>query len=928
MAPDAGADCRMESLRAGPARPTGNFLSMADHDYDHTEVERRWQEAWADAGAYQTSDEATDPTYVLGMYPYPSGELHMGHVRNYTITDAYARFRRMRGDEVLHPMGWDAFGLPAENAAKERDTNPGDWTFECIERMRSQMEAMGFGYDWEREVTTCRPRYYRWNQWLFRRFHEEGLAERRDAAVNWCPSCETVLADEQVEGEAELCWRCDTPVETRELEQWFLKITEYADELLEVIDDLEGWPDSVRQMQRNWIGRQEGSRVEFSIEGHGSVEAFTTRLDTIYGATFFALAPDHPVSQELAAEDPAVRRFVEEEADPEGDEPNGVATGLTATNPATGEELPVFVADFVLSEVGTGALYGVPAHDDRDHAFATKMGVDIVPVVAPEPDDWDGETVPPTPDVQDAAYTEDGIVVDSGDYTGLRSAEARERLTEDIPSAAFETVYRLRDWGISRQRYWGTPIPVVHCEACGPVLVPEEDLPVELPEFIHTTGNPLDEADEWKRTTCPDCGGDATRETDTMDTFVDSSWYFLRYVSPDLVDAPFDVDRANDWMPVDQYVGGIEHAVMHLLYARFFTKVLADHEGLEDREPFVNLLAQGMVQLEGEKMSKSKGNVVSPQAIVAEYGADTARLFMMQAAQPERDFDWSDEGVRSAYAFLGRLLETVQTFAAGDVEREAHRASDGASAENPSTGPDAVAGYVESEIDAAVAIATEEYDDLTFNTALREAQDLVATLRQYRDYTAVDPEVFERGLATALKLLAPVTPHVCEELWEALGYEGFVVDAEWPEPAADRETAEMRRRLVENTREDVRQIVDVAGIDDPARIDIVVTPAWKHRALSIAIDSDAPNLIGELMGHDEIRRHGDAAADYGQDLQAEREALREALDPEAEHEALEAAAWLVEREFDAEVRVLSADETDEDVVRKAEPGRPAIDIEE
>jgi leucyl-tRNA synthetase len=892
---------------------------MHDDGYDHTAVERRWQAAWDDADAYRTPDDVADPTYVLGMYPYPSGELHMGHVRNYTITDAYARFRRMQGDDVLHPMGWDAFGLPAENAAKERDTSPRDWTFDCIDRMKGQMDAMGFGYDWDREVATCRPRYYRWNQWLFRRFVEEGLAERRDAEVNWCPSCETVLADEQVEGgespegsqdgggAAGVCWRCDTTVEERDLEQWFLKITEYADELREAIDELEGWPDSVRQMQRNWIGRQEGSRVPFDVENYGEVDAFTTRLDTIHGAIFFALAPDHPVSERLAEEDDAVREFLEHEADPEGDEPNGIRTDLTATNPVTGEELPVFVADFVLSDVGTGALYGVPAHDDRDHAFAEKMDLPVRPAVAPAAD-------ADVPDVEREAFTADGVLVNSGEYSGLKSSEARTQLTEDVDGATFETVYRLRDWGISRQRYWGTPIPVVHCDDCGPVLVPEAELPVELPEFINVTGNPLDEADEWKATSCPDCGADAERETDTMDTFVDSSWYFLRYVSPDLDEAPFDVDRVNDWMPVDQYVGGIEHAVMHLLYSRFFQKVLADHEGLAHREPFENLLAQGMVQLEGEKMSKSTGNVVSPQAIVSEYGADTARLFMMQAAQPERDFDWSEEGVRSAHAFLTRLKTTVEDYRAGDVQLT----------DDPGT----VADYVESETDAAVAVATPEYDDLTFNTALREVQELVGTLRQYREHTAIDPDVYERGLSVALRLLAPVTPHIAEELWDELGREGFVVDAAWPDTETDREAAEQRRRLVENTREDVREISDVAGIAEPERIDIVITPAWKHEALRVALESDADNLVGELMQHDDIKRHGEAAADYGKDLEAEREALTEPLDPEREHAALRAAAWLLEREFDAEVRVLAAAEAPEDVAAKTEPGRPAIDIEE
>jgi leucyl-tRNA synthetase len=877
---------------------------MSDDGYDHATVERRWQEAWDDASVYRTPDDVDDPTYVLGMYPYPSGELHMGHVRNYTITDAYARYRRLRGDDVLHPMGWDAFGLPAENAAKERDSNPADWTFDCIETMKDQMEAMGFGYDWEREVTTCVPDYYRWNQWLFGKFHDEGLVERKAADINWCPSCETVLADEQVEGDAELCWRCDTPVEQRELEQWFLKITEYADELVDDIDRLEGWPDSVRQMQRNWIGRQPGSRLEFDVDGYGPVEAFTTRIDTIFGATFFALAPDHPISQELVEEDDAIHEFVHHEADPDGDEPNGVRTDLTATNPATGEEVPVFVADFVLSDVGTGALMGVPGHDTRDHVFATKMGVDIEPVIAASEDE--------VPDVSEEAFTDDGVLVNSGDYSGMESEAAREQLTEDIDSADHHVQYRLRDWLISRQRYWGTPIPVVNCPDCGPVVVPEADLPVELPEFVNTTGNPLDAAEEWQQTTCPDCGGDATRETDTMDTFMDSSWYFLRYVSPDLETAPFDVDRANDWMPVDQYVGGIEHAVMHLLYSRFVTKVVADMDMLDHREPFTNLLAQGMVQLDGEAMSKSKGNVVSPQNIVDEYGADTARLFMMEAAQPERAFDWSDQGVRSTRAFLDRLYDLVTAF-----DPDAAAGAD-----------DATAAYVRDEIDAAVAVASEEYETLTFNTALREAQGLAKTLRQYREYGPVHAETFQRGLETVVTLLSPVAPHVCEELWETLGNDGFVVDADWPDTGVDTETAAQRRRLVSNTQEDIRDIMGVAGIEDPDAIDIVVTPEWKYRALEIAVESDAPNVISEIMQDEQIREQGDAAADYGQDLQAEREALTTTLPPEREYEALQRAAWLFEREFDAEIEVLPADEVGESVLKKAEPGRPAIEIYE
>ncbi len=887
--------------------------------FDHSEIEHRWQEAWADADVFHVPDDAEDPTYVLGMFPYPSGKLHMGHVRNYTITDAYARYKRMCGEDVLHPMGWDSFGLPAENAAIERDTNPRDWTFSCIETMRDQMRSMGLGYDWDREVTTCKPEYYRWNQWLFTQFREAGLVERQTGEINWCPSCETVLADEQVEGEAELCWRCDTPVEDRELDQWYLKITEYADELVDELDELDGWPANVRGMQRNWIGRQHGSRVEFEVgeaaasetssgeqgesREYGPVEVFTTRLDTIFGVRFFALAPGHPIAEELAEEDDEVAHFVDEVADPEGDEPRGVATDLTATNPATGEDVPVFVADFVLSDVGTGALMGVPGHDTRDHAFATSMGVDVAPVVKPE----DGDV----PDVEEGAYTESGVVVNSGEYDGLDSEAARERLEADIESAAHDVQYRLRDWGISRQRYWGTPIPMVHCEECGPVSVPEGDLPVELPEFINTTGNPLDAAEEWKQVECPECGGDAVRETDTMDTFVDSSWYFLRYVAPDMDDAPFDVDRANDWMPVDHYVGGIEHAVMHLLYSRFVTKAIADMGLLEHREPFTEYLAQGMVLSGGEKMSKSKGNGVSPQRIVDEYGADTARLFTMQAAQPQRDFDWTEEGVRSSHAFLERLTEAVDAFVEGTFDGER----------------DATAEYVDREIDATVGIARQDFESVTFNTALRETQELVSLLSQYRDVTEAHAPTLERGYRTAVKLLAPVAPHVAEELWERLGGGGFVVEADWPTAEADVDELELARQLVENTRSDVRHIIDVAGIDDPERIDVVVAAPWKFRAQTIARESDSPNVIGDIMQVDEIRSRGDAAASFGQDLQEERQSLPETLSADGEREALERAVWLIRREFEADVRILPADDADADTAKKARPGRPAIQID-
>ncbi|NHN64603.1 leucine--tRNA ligase [Haloarcula sp. JP-Z28] len=887
-----------------------------ERGFDHTEIEPRWQRTWDEADVFRIDDDETDPEYVLAMFPYTSGSLHMGHVRNYTITDAYARFERMRGESVLHPMGWDSFGLPAENAAEERDTNPRDWTMQCIDSMRDQLTEMGFGYDWDRELATCEPDYYQWNQWLFKQFREEGLVERQAAELNWCPSCETVLADEQVEGEEELCWRCDTPIEAREMDQWFFTITDYAEELLEDLDDLEGWPNNVREMQRNWIGKQEGASVAFEVGDYGEVDIFTTRLDTIHGATFFSLAPGHPVAQEIAQQNDEVAEYIEtaEQADEdELDVTSGVFTGEYATNPATGEEIPVYVADYVLTDVGTGALYAVPAHDERDHEFATHHDIDIVQVVEPTDDaDADPEDI----DVQEAAYPEDGLLVNSGEFDGLSSNEARDRFVEEF-DGEHRTEYNLRDWGISRQRYWGTPIPMIHCDDCGYIEVPDEDLPVELPEFVHTTGNPLDAAEEWKQVDCPDCGADAVRETDTMDTFVDSSWYFLRYTSPEMDEAPFDAERASDWMPVDQYVGGIEHAVMHLLYARFFTKVLDDLDMVDGvREPFTNLTNQGMVLGEdGNKMSKSLDNGVSPQRIIEEYGADTARLFIMEAAQPEKEFAWSPEGVQSAHSFLQNVYTLVSAYAEGEA----------GTATDTENGAD-IADYVAREIDATAANATAEFEDFRFNHALQAVRELVSLLRRYQEATTPDADTFERGLATAAKLLAPVAPHAAEEMWAELGHDDLIAEAEWPAAEAP-EDYEMERRLVENTREDIRDIVDTVGIEDPQTITLAVAPQWKHRVLDLARNADG-NVVGTVMQDEDLREQGEAAADFAKELAGRAQSLDEQLPPEREQAALERAAWLIEREFGADVVVQGPEEADPDLVGKSGPGRPAIDIEE
>ncbi|PSQ56022.1 MAG: leucine--tRNA ligase [Halobacteriales archaeon SW_9_67_25] len=891
----------------------GTYASQAVKEY--------WQYVWDREDAYEPAD-ATDPTYVLGMFPYTSGTLHMGHVRNYAITDAYARYRRMCGDDVLHPMGWDAFGLPAENAAYERFTDPESWTEACIAQMREDMADMGFGYDWSREITPCRDDYYRWNQYFFREFYEAGLVEYEAAEVNWCPDCETVLADAQVteparEGEdaptsdgsttgdgepgahdhTGVCWRCETPVGRRELDQWFFTITDYAEDLHEGLDDLDGWPDSVREIQRNWIGRREGTRVAFDVEGHGDVDVFTTRLDTICGATYLAVSPGHDLAAQLAAEDETVARYVDAARASDHGGMSGVETGATAVHPVTGEGLPVYVAAYVLEDVGTGAVMGVPAHNERDHSFAMAQDIPVRQVV--EPVDGSADGLPGQP------YTAEGMLVDSGDYDGLASAAARERVREDLSAAEPEVTYRLRDWLISRQRYWGTPIPVVHCEACGPVLVPEEELPVELPEFVQTTGNPLEKIDSFVETECPECGRPAERETDTMDTFVDSSWYFLRYLSSDLDTAPFDGDIADEWLPVDVYVGGEEHATLHLLYIRFFARALSDLGLLDIEEPVERLVNQGTVLYDGTKMSKSKGNVVNPH----EYGAETTRLFVLSAAHPERDFEWTARAVGSSYDLQQTLYGLVESFVDAAV-REAREPHD---------------EYVAREIDRTVAAATADYERFRFHQAVTEIRQLAALLGQYREYDTPHEAVYRRGLSVLTRLVAPLTPYLGEEMWNMLRGEGIVAHADWPEPERDVADYDIERRLVRTLREDVRDIFDVAGIENAVEIEVTVAPAWKYRAHEIARSAEAGDaLVGKILDDDAVP-DSEAAQSYAEELLGRRQELERMLDSDAEQDLLDRAAWLLRAEFDADVTVRRADTGD--AAGKARPGKPAVHIQ-
>ncbi len=778
--------------------------------YDPLAIEPKWQEAWESEGLYHVAEDAGRPKkYVLEMFPYPSGDIHMGHVRNYTIGDVAARHATMRGFNVLHPIGWDAFGLPAENAAIKSHSHPATWTYANIETQAASFRRMGFSYDWDRTVRTCDPEFYRWGQWMFLKFWERGLVERRSSPVNWCPSCKTVLANEQVIGDG-VCWRCKTRVEKRELEQWFLKITEYSQELLDDLDDLTGWPERVKAMQANWIGRSEGAEVEFTLCDEAGeptdrrITVFTTRPDTLFGCTFFLLAPEHRLVSELvagteyesdvagvvemAAKETSVERAGSDRTK------RGAFTGRYVVNPVNREKVPVWVADYVLLEYGTGAVMAVPSGDERDFEFARKYGLPIPPVVLPEDDpllpqlngvrerivsdvDWDR-----VPGNMRCAYTGPGVMVQSGEFTGMRGGKDSEGMHAvsawlDERGLGRETVnFRLRDWLISRQRYWGNPIPAVHCPSCGLVPVPEQQLPVMLPLDVDITkGETLADHPEFYETTCPKCGGPARRETDTMDTFTCSSWYYLRYCDARNDGAAFDPDKVGYWMPVDQYIGGIEHAILHLLYSRFFTKVLRDMGLLTFGEPFTNLLTQGMVKLDGATMSKSRGNVVAPEDMIARYGADALRAYILFMAPPDKDLDWSFEGLDGMWRFLNRAWRIVD-----EVAEES--AADGSAA---AVGDGAAEKELRRAAAASISKCGEDIERFQFNTALSSVMEYVNALYDYRRDLPADQRdsgLLRSAVRDLTLLLAPFAPHMAEELWrEVLREQGSVHRHAWPE---------------------------------------------------------------------------------------------------------------------------------------------------
>ncbi len=798
-----------------------------DQQYDPKLLEAQAQKLWSDEGHFEVhEDPVKESYYCLSMFPYPSGKLHMGHVRNYTIGDVISRYQRMLGKNVLQPMGWDAFGLPAENAAIKNKVPPAKWTYENIDYMRGQLKRLGFGYDWSRELATCKPDYYRWEQWFFTRLMEKGIAYKKTAPVNWCPHDQTVLANEQVVDGC--CWRCDTPVERRELSQWFLKITDYADQLLDDLDTVD-WPEQVKTMQRNWIGRSEGMEIEFEVPGHEALSVYTTRPDTLYGATFMAIAAEHPLALKAAETNTDIAKFVIDckttntaEAALEKMEKRGIALDINAVNPVNGEPMPIWIANFVLMGYGTGAIMSVPAHDQRDWEFALKYNIEIKQVIAPlDAAAIDGAEV----DLKLGAFiTKEGVCCNSGELNGLDFKAAFDKIADQLEKqnkGKRQVNFRLRDWGVSRQRYWGTPIPIINCDDCGAVPVPEIDLPVVLPEDIEFVGigSPIKSMDSFKKTTCPSCGKPAERETDTFDTFMESSWYYSRYACPGQDQAMLDA-RADYWAPVDYYIGGIEHAILHLLYARFYHKLMRDEGLINSDEPFKRLLTQGMVLKDGSKMSKSKGNTVDPQALIDRFGADTVRLFIMFAAPPEQSLEWADAGVEGAHRFLKRLW-------AGIHEHTEHKV-----ALTPMVSADLneAQKVMRYKLHETIKKVSDDYGRrLTFNTAIAANMELLNTVVKFSDDSSIGHNIKQEVYDNMVLMLSPIIPHLSHQLWKELGHEDIILDAVWP------------------------QLDETALVQDS--IEMVIQVNGKLRAkIQVSADADKASCESMAVGNEQVKK--------------------------------------------------------------------------
>ena len=902
-----------------------NFLPGFIMSYNFASIEKKWQKAWEKEQIFVAKEGKGKKYYVLEMFPYPSGKLHMGHVRNYSIGDATARFKRMQGFNVLYPMGYDALGLPAENAAIKHKVSPKKWTWDRINEMKEQQKLLGFSYDWSKMFATCQPDYYKWNQWFFLKMMEKGIAYKAKAKSNWCNDCGTVLANEQVVNGN--CWRCDNEVVEKEFEQWFFKITDYADELLEDLEKLQEWPQRVRTMQKNWIGRSEGTEVYFKEKDSGKrLPTFTTRPDTLFGVTFVVFAPEHPLVREFVKGtelEADVEKFITEvkgqsliDRLAEGKEKRGIFLGKYAINPVNNEVVPIFAADFALLEYGTGMVMCVPTHDQRDFMFAEKYSLQKKVVIQPKDKTIDPHTM-------EEAYVDEGILVNSGEFDGLKNLDAIEKISTWLEKKKLgkKTVnYKLRDWLISRQRFWGTPIPVIYCEKCGTVPVPEKDLPVKLPDEAPFTGegNPLDQVKEFVEVKCPKCKGKARRETDTMDTFVDSSWYFLRYCNPK-ADAIFDNEAVKYWMPVDQYIGGIEHAIMHLLYARFFTKALRDLGLLKFDEPFTRLLTQGMVLKDGEVMSKSKGNTVDPGEIITKFGADTARTFVMSVSLPTKELEWSDKGAESTFKFLNRFYEFVSSNAANMGKG------------NVAVGKLALKEkLILSKTHRTIIQVTENMAKFEFNFALNSIARLFSDLQKAGE---IDKTLLGFASETMVKLLSPFAPHLCEELWASLGEKGFASLSKWPEgneKIIDRK-AEQAQELVEQVAEDIRHIKELAKIEKPKRIILFTAPEWKWKCIPIVAKAcrekpDYSLALKELMKHSEMKKHGKEVPKFAKTLISKISYLKdkEKLD---EAKVLKEASPYLEKEFECRIEIEKAETSKHPKAGNASPLKPAIFVE-
>ena len=900
---------------------------------DFNRIARKWQNKWAESKIFEVREDRNKKKYVvLEMFPYPSNRLHMGHLRNYSIGDCYARYKRMQGYNVLYPMGYDAFGLPAENAAIQHGISPDKWTFTNIDTIRKQQKEMGFSYDWTKEVITCKEDYYKWNQWIFLKLYEKGLAYKKKAAVNWCPSCDTVLANEQVEDGK--CWRCQNDVTEDFLEQWFFKITDNAEELLKDIEKLEHWPERVKTMQRNWIGKSHGVEIFFKLEDSGNVlPTFTTRPDTIYSVTFIVIAPEHPLILELVKGTKYEKETLEaikkikrqtrgERTTAEGKDKMGCFLGKYAINPANGEKVPIYLANFVLMDYGTGIVMA-DAHDQRDFEFAKKYGIPLKSVISK-----DGHPV--DANIASNAYTEDGILFNSGKFSGMHNRNAIEPISEWLEKEKIgkRTVnYKLRDWLISRQRYWGTPIPIIYCDKCGIVPVPYENLPVKLPnpEKCKFTGqgNPLETCKEFVETKCPKCHSRAKRDTDTMDTFVDSSWYFLRYCSPKYDKLPFDKDKAEYWMPVDQYIGGIEHAILHLLYARFFTKALRDLGLATVGEPFARLLTQGMVTKDGAKMSKSLGNVVDPAEISDKYGPDTARLFILFAALPEKELEWSDKGVNGSFRFLNKAYNFIHA----NLDNISLRNYDEHKLDDSDR-------YVLSMMHLAIKNVTEHIESFEFSLAIGKLIEYFDVLQKYKSNKEKNKGVFGEAIKNLALILLPFAPHLSEEIWHIIKREGFASLQKWPaydENKIDKK-AEAIAMLAESTRKDIIEILRLAKIERPKKIAIFIAEKWKYDFVEklkhkMKKTRNAGDLIKAFMS-DDLKIYGNEINKLLPKLLNDKTRIPQSvLGQDIEFNALKDSSKDYEKEFKCNVEVIEAEMSKETKAKQAMPSKAAILVE-